>query len=34
LFTSDVPKKLLTDYSLTLQEAGLSVRTMLILSEL
>ena len=34
LFTNDVPKKLLTDYSITLQEAGLSVRTMLILSEL
>ena len=34
LFTSDVPKKLLTDYRLTLREAGLSVRTMLILSEL
>ena len=34
LCTNDVPKKLLTDYGMTLKQAGLSVRTMLILSEL
>lgn len=34
LSTNDVPKRLLTDYGMTLQQAGLSVRTMLILSEL
>lgn len=34
LSTNDVPKKILTDYGMTLQQAGLSVRTMLILSEL
>lgn len=34
LCTNDVPKKLLTDYGMTLKQAGLSVRTMLILGEL
>ena len=34
LSTNDVPKRLFTDYGMTLQQAGLSIRTMLILSEL
>ena len=34
LSTNDVPKRVFTDHGMTLQEAGLSVRTMLILSEL
>ena len=34
LSTNDVPRRLLTDYGMTLQQAGLSVRTMLILTEL
>lgn len=34
LSTNDVPKRLLTDYGMTLQQAGLSVRTILILTEL
>lgn len=34
LSTNDVPKRLLSDYGMTLQQAGLSVRTMIILSEL
>ena len=34
LSTNDVPRRLLTDYGITLQQAGLSVRTMLIITEL
>lgn len=34
LSTNDVPKRLLTDYGMSLQQAGISFRTMLILSEL
>ena len=34
LCTNDIPKRLLTDYGMTLKQAGLTVRTMLILSEL
>lgn len=33
LSTNDVPRRILTDYGMTLQQAGLSVRTMLILTE-